>query len=483
MTNPKAYEPTYNFTSYQALNPTKPLPAPRIDEQFNNIAQSMGQTVDALADIRRSDGKLVNGIVGPDAISPSLSLGFSNAGQWTFGNAYQSGDGVVYAQKFYRCQVTHVATAGTRPDLSPTTWAYLFSVADLVIPGHVYAFRKAYVAATAYAKDDVVTYGGSSWIALGATTGNAPPDLPATENAYWALMASRGAGDVNGPATAIAGNVTSFSDTTGKQLKDSGIPTTSVIEAMRGYISPGRTLHINNNTGNPANAIDVTAGSAASDGTDPFIMTTAGFIGKRLDQAWAVGAGNGCWLDGASMPNGTGHIFLIQRSDTGIVDLAASASISPTLPTPYDRKRRIGSIRRVSGAIIAFTQNGDEFLLSSTVIDFVVNNYGSGGIVRTLSVPVGIFVTALCSFSLQNQNSIGSSNEKITSLEQADIPTDVDNCDLKLSAEGAWSVSISTHKPTRTNLSAQIRTRGLNIGSNHWYSCTTHGWIDKRGKP
>jgi len=353
--------------------------------------------------------------------------------------------------------------------------------AYLTGPNGSFQSKGTYNNATAYVVGDVVLHNNSSWIALQSTTGNAPPALPAISNTFWLLIAAKGSGDVSGPATSVADNMASFSDVTGKQLKDSGVPISSVLEAMRGYISPGRSLHLSIPAGAP-NSLTITAGAAASDGLVPVIMSTEGFALKHLDQPWATGNAVGCWLDGASMPtNGTGHIFLIQ-SNTGVTDIAASASTNPTLPSGYDRKRRIGSIRRVGGAIVAFTQNGDEFLLSSTVTDFVVNNYGDGGIVRTLSVPVGIFVTALCSFSLQNNSSTGSSNEKISSLEQADTPTGTDDCDLKLSAEGAWAVSISTYKPTRTNLSAQIRTRGKGIAPNHWFSCTTHGWIDKRGR-
>ena len=57
-----------------------------------------------------------------------------------------------------------------------------------------------YNGATAYVEDDGVLYNGSSWRALGSTTGNAPPTLPTTSNAYWQLLARQGidgAGTVN----------------------------------------------------------------------------------------------------------------------------------------------------------------------------------------------------------------------------------------------------------------------------------------------
>src|SRR5690606_34262645 len=54
-------------------------------------------------------------------------------------------------------------------------------------------WQGAYDNGTAYASRDVVTDQGATWIALDATTGNAPPTLPTTSNTYWALVSSPGA--------------------------------------------------------------------------------------------------------------------------------------------------------------------------------------------------------------------------------------------------------------------------------------------------
>lgn len=84
--------------------------------------------------------------------------------------------------------------------------------------------RGDYSSVTAYDPRDMVTDNGSSWVALQATTGNAPPVLPATANAYWQLAARRGVdgtgtGDVVGPNGVTANNIAAFSGTTGKVLK------------------------------------------------------------------------------------------------------------------------------------------------------------------------------------------------------------------------------------------------------------------------
>ncbi len=53
-------------------------------------------------------------------------------------------------------------------------------------------FKGEYDPATEYVANDGVLYNGSSWVALQDTTGNAPPNLPTTENAYWSLLAVKG---------------------------------------------------------------------------------------------------------------------------------------------------------------------------------------------------------------------------------------------------------------------------------------------------
>lgn len=75
-------------------------------------------------------------------------------------------------------------------------WAGPFSYAqgEQGIPGPagLVNWRGNYEAGTAYARNDAVYHNGSAFIAIQATTGNAPPVLPATSNAWWSVMAVKG---------------------------------------------------------------------------------------------------------------------------------------------------------------------------------------------------------------------------------------------------------------------------------------------------
>lgn len=92
---------------------------------------------------------------------------------------------------------------------------------DFTIPaGRGPVIEGDYNPATAYVLDDVVLYNGSSWIALDDTTGNTPPTLPTTSNAYWQLLARQG---IDG-----AGTVNSVSEGVGISI-DSTDPTDPVV--------------------------------------------------------------------------------------------------------------------------------------------------------------------------------------------------------------------------------------------------------------
>lgn len=134
MANPTKYVPTYSYSGFQGANPTKPLPAPRVDDDFANISRSINEAIAALADIRRSDGRLQNGSVGPDTLSPTLKIGFTFRGLWIQGEKYVAGDGVVHEGVFYSAARANTATEQNAPG-DDTYWTELFSVDDLVVSG------------------------------------------------------------------------------------------------------------------------------------------------------------------------------------------------------------------------------------------------------------------------------------------------------------------------------------------------------------
>lgn len=151
---------------------------------------------------------------------PVGPAGVNQRGNYSAGTAYAIRDIVQYGGSTW---IAKVATTGNAPPTLPTTentqWL-LFARSGT--PGVV--DRGAYSGATTYAANDIVLNNGSTWLALQPTTGNAPPVLPTESNAYWRLLARKGTdgtgtGDVVGPTGATDGYLAAFNGTTGKLLK------------------------------------------------------------------------------------------------------------------------------------------------------------------------------------------------------------------------------------------------------------------------
>lgn len=69
MADPTKYVRDYDFSDYQQSNPSDPLPGHELDAELDNLKRTTDETIDALSDIRRSDGKLQNDVVTADALA------------------------------------------------------------------------------------------------------------------------------------------------------------------------------------------------------------------------------------------------------------------------------------------------------------------------------------------------------------------------------------------------------------------------------
>lgn len=251
--------------------------------------------------------------------------------------------------------------------------------------------------------------------------------------------------------------------------------------------APGLIFGLTLSNGSDAtNDIDIAAGMAAQSATPWNLMQLAAGITKQLDAAWAVGSAAG-GRDTGSIANGTWHVWLIRRSDTGVVDVLFSTSAtSPTMPANYDQKRRIGSILRESGAIVAFSQVGDEFLRKASVLDVSANNPGTSAVTRTLSVPTGVKVWAMFNSTLNNTAGADTAYVVFSELDRNDEAANVSaapGAQLGPGANVSGQLIISVGKfAIRTNTSSQIRSRVSYSDANVTLYMMTHGWVDRRGR-
>jgi hypothetical protein len=237
-------------------------------------------------------------------------------------------------------------------------------------------------------------------------------------------------------------------------------------------------LILANNGGDPTNDVDITVGLADSD--DAVIgsrqqMSLTAALTKQLDVAWAVGTNQGM-RSGAALADGTWHIFLIKRTDTGVVDVFADTSLAPTLPTNYTKKRRIRSIRRVGGAIVAEIQEGDYIRSKTPILD--VNNVSqtlNTWTSRTVSVPTGIRVRAFGAL----RRTAGTTTLHVRPTDATDGNPSITVSPLgTIGDQAAGSSSLGTWE-CLTDTAAQIQT---NSDATQNIYMTTEGYFDRRGR-
>ena len=254
-----------------------------------------------------------------------------------------------------------------------------------------------------------------------------------------------------------------------------GAGSAALMPLARGYLS-GLTL-VNSGT-DPTNDVDIAVGVAVNS-TAAALMRLTAALTKQLDAAWAVGTNAG-GLDTGSIANTTYHVHLIQRVDTGVVDVLFSTSATaPTMPTSYTLFRRIGSFIRAGGAITLFRQLGDEFLLNVPVTDVDTTNPGTAAVTAALaSVPAGVQFRAILTLWMSDATPVGSS-VLVTALDQADTAPAVR---LAHQSTGTGDQNPETTLVVRTDTSRQVRYRCSGSDASFRISFTTHGWYDTRGR-
>lgn len=235
-------------------------------------------------------------------------------------------------------------------------------------------------------------------------------------------------------------------------------------------------LTLSNDGGTPNTIIDIAAGSAASDDAT-VMMKIAAFT--KTSGAWTLGTGNGC-LDTGAVANSTWyHLFLIERTDTGVVDVLCSTSAtSPTFPANYTKKRRIGSIKTNGSAqILAFSQVGTTFYWGTATLDVNAASISTTAALQTLNVPSGVKVQPLCRWSISNATGAGF---LLTSPDETDVApatglafTAAPGFDKDVFGVGAGEANGNCPIFT-SNVSSQVRARASAATTS--LSIATRGW-------
>lgn len=131
------------------------------------------------------------------------------------------------------------------------------------------------------------------------------------------------------------------------------------------------------NDGTDADHDLVIAAGVARDYSDSTILELTSSITKKIDASWTVGTNQGGLDTGSVAASSLYGIYLIKRSDTGVVDVLISLDTTPNLatgtkPTNYDKWRLIGVCWTDSSSNVSpMLQTGDVFEKFDFVHDIV----------------------------------------------------------------------------------------------------------------
>lgn len=267
-------------------------------------------------------------------------------------------------------------------------------------------------------------------------------------------------------ALSSAGSVASYNGRTGT------VTATGTDVPLRSYLA-GLTL----STAGSSTTFGISAG-VATDSTNVSMMALASAYTKTTS-AWALGTAAGSLDTGTIAANTWYHVHLIQRPDTGVVDVLISLSATaPTLPANYTLSRRIGAMKTDGSAQwVKFIQVGDEFIWDAPGNDVTTTTLGTTPTLYTLSVPIGVQVNALFRGYMNSATVfrvvlINSPDESSTSA--ASPAGNVTAQVQAASTNSLFTLSV------RTNTSAQIR--AVANGASTSLNIATYGWVDRRGR-
>lgn len=227
--------------------------------------------------------------------------------------------------------------------------------------------------------------------------------------------------------------------------------------------------------------VDIGAGLAcADDGMSGLRLAAA--LTKQIDAAWAAGDDAGGLDTGTVAMDSWYHVFAIGKTD-GTVDALFSVSLaSPTLPTGYTRKRRIGSVRTDGSAhIVEFAQVGDEFMWADPPADLDTSSLGTVSIDITLTVPSDLPVLAVFNASVQRIQANVLLRPKAQNDEApGDDAAPFSSLRAFNSEPGSASARTAGQFRMMTDSSGRIAARS-NAATTDLMIATT-GWVDLRGR-
>jgi hypothetical protein len=229
-------------------------------------------------------------------------------------------------------------------------------------------------------------------------------------------------------------------------------------------------------TAGASTTITIGAGQVTDDANT--IMFSIAELDKTTG-SWAVGDAAGGLDTGTIAASTWYHFWAIRRSDTGVTDyLFSTSATSPTMPTNYDAKRRIGAVATdASSNWQPFAQNGGFFQIGWDSSG-IASQSGTPTLRAINSCPTGVIMRAQLHVLIQEGDSGYAGVEHWDPALGSTNPSDEHGNIEHHSTGGAGGHS--TEIWVYTNTSAQIYNKGN--GTIGAYGATCIGWYDHRGQ-
>lgn len=489
---PTPYNRTFSFTDFQGSNPSSPLPGNQVDNELENVEQSLDQAIGAINDVRRSDGKLVNGIVTVDSLSPQVAAGVGTGALASAAAAAASAGAAADSAEASAASAGSAAGyAGTAATSAGTAMAArndaLNAVDDATAMAVSAASYRDFAAAWSSAPegqdvDDGVNPVNKSayhWamVAEGAASGALPDgSVTTTKIADEAVTLAKVATEVLASANHAYDNTASGLEAENAQgaldeLAQRTVFASTLAPLMQNYFSG---CIISPNAVTPNTKLDIAPGVVNSQANTRLMSVSAGTIDLTI-----VGA-NG--RDAGTLAANTWyHIFAIGRVDGATAFLASTSVIAPTLPSEYTWFRRLGARKtNASSQLVPVFQIGNRNILGTPTNAYpVTTNPGTSAILVATDTPDGAVTEAIVSVWLEaTQDVPGRKVAAVTSLVQPDYAVAAGTTSSISAGAPLGTGSSQVEFRVMTNTSRQIRLKLANSDAGTRISVNTVGWID-----
>jgi hypothetical protein len=316
------------------------------------------------------------GAAGADGATGPQGPPVTFSGQWLVGTSYAVGSAVSFAGSSY---VALLANVGREPDLSPSYWSLLAQAGASGPAGATGAtgaqgavgvtYRGAWGSGVSYQVNDVVGFGGATYLAARSSLGAEPDVSPAA----WAELAQNGGVGASGPAGAAAtvsvGTVTTGLPGTQAMVTNSGTANAAVLN----FTIPQGTAGANG-----------TGGGGGGAGTSGIPFASIYHPVSFYTQFYSVNSSTGTATEGDSVltwvPNGctaTALSVFSRQSNTVTVTLRQGG------PTSMADTSLACSV--ASGG--SCTATGSVVVAAGNFVDFIVT--GASGTVAGVWVALG----------------------------------------------------------------------------------------------